>query len=240
MMNKNDYDFTDPYDLARFLKDSKKMTPVRLYLKGAIDETLLSAYEYYGANGSYIVFLEHDEADAFIKNNKNAVSQYRIEQDRRNSAVPMLDTGKLEARIEPGAFIREGAIIKKNAVVMMGAVINLGAIVGEETMIDMGAVLGARAQTGRRCHVGAGAVLAGVLEPPSKKPVVLEDDVLIGANAVILEGVCVGAGAVVAAGSVVTQNVAAGSVVAGSPAKFIKMKDDRTISKTEILDDLRK
>ena len=123
---------------------------------------------------------------------------------------------------------------------MMGAVINLGAVVGEETMIDMGAVLGARAQTGKRCHVGAGAVLAGVLEPPSKSPVILEDDVMIGANAVILEGVKVGKGAVVAAGSVVTKDVAPNSVVAGSPAKLVKMKDEKTLSKTEILDDLRK
>jgi 2,3,4,5-tetrahydropyridine-2-carboxylate N-succinyltransferase len=240
MADKNNYDFTDPYELARFLKDSKKVTPVRLYLKGGIDEAILSPYEYYGANGSYIVFLEHHEAEALVNGHKESIAYFRIEQDRRNSAVPMLDMGKLEARIEPGAFIREGAIIKKNAVVMMGAVINLGAVVGEETMIDMGAVLGARAQTGKRCHVGAGAVLAGVLEPPSKTPVILEDDVLIGANAVVLEGVRIGSGAVVAAGSIVTQDVAAGSVVAGSPAKFIKMKDNKTIAKTEILDDLRK
>ena len=47
-------------------------------------------------------------------------------------------------------------------------------------------------------HVGAGAVLAGVIEPPSASPVVIDDNVLIGANAVILEGVHVGEGAIVA------------------------------------------
>ncbi len=56
---------------------------------------------------------------------------------------------------------------------------------------------------------------------------------LIGANAVVLEGVRVGEGAVVAAGSVVTEDVPAGAVVAGSPAKVIKMKDEKTKSKTE-------
>ena len=50
-------------------------------------------------------------------------------------------------------------------------------------------------------HVGAGAVLAGVIEPPSASPVVIDDNVLIGANAVILEGVHVGEGAIVAAGA---------------------------------------
>ena len=82
-------------------------------------------------------------------------------------------------------------------------------------------------------------MVAGVLEPPSKQPVIIEDEVLIGANAVILEGVKIGKGAVVAAGSVVTEEVPAGVVVAGSPAKVVKDKDEKTEDKTELLDDLR-
>jgi len=89
------------------------------------------------------------------------------------------------------------------------------------------------------CHIGAGAVVAGVIEPPSAKPVVIEDNVLVGANAVILEGVRVGEGAVVAAGAVVTEDVPPRTVVAGVPARVIKTVDDRTRSKTEILKDLR-
>ncbi len=89
------------------------------------------------------------------------------------------------------------------------------------------------------CHIGAGVVLAGVIEPPSAQPVVVEDDVLIGANAVVLEGVRIGKGAVVAAGAVVTEDVPEYSVVAGTPARVIKQVDDKTKSKTEILKDLR-
>jgi 2,3,4,5-tetrahydropyridine-2-carboxylate N-succinyltransferase len=44
---------------------------------------------------------------------------------------------------------------------------------------------------------------------------------------------------VVAAGAVVTENVPAGAVVAGSPAKIVKEKDEKTESKTELLGDLR-
>ena len=66
---------------------------------------------------------------------------------------------------------------------MMGAIINIGAI-GADSMIDMGAVLGGRAIVGKHCHVGAGAVLAGVIEPASTEPVRIDDNVLIGANAV--------------------------------------------------------
>ena len=106
-------------------------------------------------------------------------------------------------------------------------------------MIDMGAVLGGRATVGARCHIGAGTVLAGVVEPASATPVVVEDDVMIGANAVVLEGVRVGERAVVAAGAVCVEDVPAGAVVAGVPARVIKMRDDRTDSKTGLIDALR-
>ncbi|MFJ1776974.1 DapH/DapD/GlmU-related protein [Streptomyces anulatus] len=56
-------------------------------------------------------------------------------------------------------------------------------------------------------------------------PIVIEDDVWIGAAAVITQGVTVGAGAVVAAGAVVTRDVPAGTVVAGVPARVIKKID---------------
>ena len=56
----------------------------------------------------------------------------------------------------------------------------------------------------------------------STTPVVIEDDVWIGANAVILPGVRVGTHSVVAAGAVVTKEVPPHSIVAGIPAKIIK------------------
>jgi 2,3,4,5-tetrahydropyridine-2-carboxylate N-succinyltransferase/tetrahydrodipicolinate N-acetyltransferase len=82
-------------------------------------------------------------------------------------------------------------------------------------------------------------VIAGVIEPPSATPVVIEDDVLVGANAVILEGVRVGKGAIVAAGAVVTKDVPPYSVVAGIPAKMIKQVDEKTREKTKIVEELR-
>ena len=162
-----------------------------------------------------------------------------IENDRRNSAVPLMDIKNVRARIEPGALIRDNVTIGDNAVIMMGAIINIGAVIGEGTMIDMGAVLGGRATVGRNCHIGAGAVLAGVIEPASATPVIIEDGVLVGANAVVIEGVHVGKGAVVAAGAVVISDVPENAVVAGVPAKIIKMKDDKTAGKTALIDALR-
>ena len=162
-----------------------------------------------------------------------------VENDCRNSAIPMLDLKDINARIEPGAIIREKVQIGNNAVIMMGATINIGAVIGDGTMIDMGAILGGRAIVGNNCHIGAGTVLAGVVEPASATPVIIEDNVLIGANAVVIEGCRVGKGSVVAAGAVVIEDVPAGVVVAGCPARIIKEVDDKTSSKTGLEEGLR-
>ena len=92
---------------------------------------------------------------------------------------------------------------------------------------------------GKNCHIGAGAVLAGVIEPPSATPVIVEDGVLVGANAVVLEGVHIGKNAVVAAGAVVTEDVPENAVVAGAPARGLKQRDEKTNSKTAFVDALR-
>lgn len=232
------YDLTNPYEIAKFIKNSTKTTPVKAYIKGAITENS-SDIKFFGQDRSWTLFGESDDIVNFIEDNKNIIEDYVLENDRRNSAIPLLDLKTQNCRIEPGAFIRDKVSLGNNCVIMMGAVINIGAEIGDNSMIDMNAILGARASVGKNVHVGAGAVLAGVLEPPSATPVVVEDNVLIGANAVVLEGVKIGKFAVVAAGSVVTKDVPAYAVVAGSPARIVKERDAQTDKKTELLDDLR-
>ncbi len=232
-------DLTNPYEIAKFIKEVKKSTPVKLYIKGQLNKIDFKNCKVFGDDYTATVIGEYDEVKEILSDNFMVIEDSYLEYDRRNSAIPLLNTNEIPARIEPGAFIRDRVSIGKGAVIMMGAVINIGAEIGEGTMIDMGAIIGARGTIGKNAHIGAGAVIAGVLEPPSKTPVIIEDDVLIGANAVILEGIRVGKGAVVAAGAIVTKDVPAESVVAGSPAKVIKMKDEKTVQKTEILEDLR-
>ena len=220
-------------EIIERIRTAEKKTPVRVFLreKTPLDFPHATVFP---CGESKIVFGDwKDIAHA------GDIDQLVVESDSRNSAIPLLDTKDLKARIEPGAIIRDDVEIGDNAVVMMGAVINIGAVIGAGTMIDMGAVLGGRAIVGKNCHIGAGTVLAGVVEPASAVPVVIEDDVVIGANAVVLEGCRVCKGAVVAAGAVVVSDVAPGAVVAGVPAKVLKTKDGKTADKTALVDALR-
>lgn len=224
-------------EIIRFIQEAPKRTPVKLYIKEKSPLPFENC-QIFGA-GDRVVFGEWADIAPVLAAHGEEVLDLVIECDRRNSAVPLKDIKPVNARIEPGAILREHVEIGDRAVIMMGAILNIGAVVGEGTMIDMGAVLGGRATVGKRCHIGAGAVLAGVVEPASATPVIVEDDVLIGANAVVIEGVRIGRGAVVAAGSVVIHDVAPNAVVAGVPAKLLKMKDEKTQGKTALVDALR-
>ncbi|WP_446898631.1 2,3,4,5-tetrahydropyridine-2,6-dicarboxylate N-acetyltransferase [Clostridium sp. LBM24168] len=237
---EENYDLTNPYEIARYIKESKKSTPVKIYLKGDLSECDLGNLEDYSGSDFHVIFGESDEVENFLKNNKSKIKQYRLEYDRRNSAIPLIDLRDIDARIEPGAIVRDKVKIGKGAVIMMGAVVNIGAEIGDGTMVDMNAVVGARGKLGKNVHLGAGSVVAGVLEPPSKSPCIVEDDVLVGANSVILEGVKIGKGSVIAAGSVVVNDIPENVVAAGSPAKVIKAVDSKTKDKTKLLADLRK
>lgn len=231
----------DAYEIIRFIGDAEKKTPVKVTLKGQLKEiNYPDTIQHFTNCKTGVIFGDWKDVKDFLTENQDKIEDYVVENDGRNSAIPLLDKKEINARIEPGAVIRDQVKIGDQAVIMMGAVINIGAEIGEGTMIDMGAILGGRATVGKNAHVGAGAVLAGVIEPPSADPVVIEDDVLIGANAVVLEGVRVGKGAVVAAGAIVVDDVEPYTVVAGVPARKIKDIDEKTKSKTNIMEELRK
>lgn len=223
-------------EIIKYIAGAEKKTPVEMYTDEKIEDK--NNCTVIGNDGLKLIVGNWEDIKGLIE--KNGLKNYYLKNDRRNSGIPMLDLKGINARIEPGAYIRDRVTIGDRAVIMMGAVINIGAEIGEETMIDMNVVLGGRAKVGKKCHIGAGAVLAGVIEPPSADPVVVEDNVVIGANAVVLEGIRIGKGSVVAAGSVVTENVPEGVVVAGTPAKIVKYVDEKTASKTEIVEELRK
>jgi len=139
-----------------------------------------------------------------------ALSQ--LESAPSGSTAPFLDKSALPIRrfavesgvriVPGGSSVRRGAHLASGVIVMPPAYVNIGAFVGAGTMIDSHALVGSCAQVGARCHVSAAAQIGGVLEPAGARPVILEDDVFVGGNCGVYEGVLVRERAVLAAGVV--------------------------------------
>lgn len=102
-------------------------------------------------------------------------------------------------RAVPGSIVRRGAYVAPN-VVLMPSFVNIGAYVGEGTMVDTWVTIGSCAQIGKNCHISGGVGIGGVLEPLQAAPVIIEDNVFIGARSEVAEGVIVEEGAVLSMG----------------------------------------
>ena len=102
-------------------------------------------------------------------------------------------------RAVPGAVVRRGSFIAKDAV-LMPSFVNIGAYVGEGTMVDTWTTVGSCAQIGKHCHLSGGVGIGGVLEPLQANPVIIEDNCFIGARSEVAEGVIVREGSVVGMG----------------------------------------
>lgn len=110
-------------------------------------------------------------------------------------------------RLVPGgSSIRDGAYVAGGVTCMPPMFINVGAYVDEGTMVDSHALIGSCAQIGKRCHISAAAQIGGVLEPIGALPVIIEDEVLIGGNCGVYEGVLVRRGAVLGSGVILNRS----------------------------------
>lgn len=108
-------------------------------------------------------------------------------------------------RLVPGGSgVRRGAYLGRGVVLMPPCYVNVGARVEDGALIDSHVLVGSCAQVGARVHVSAGAQLGGVLEPAGALPVIVEEDVLVGGQCGLYEGVLVRRGAVLGAGTILT------------------------------------
>src|SRR5262250_5215 len=123
-------------------------------------------------------------------------------------------------RIVPPAAVRFGAYLAPNTV-LMPCSITIGPYAGEGTMVDTWATVGSCAQIGSNVHLSGGVGIGGVLEPPSARPVIIDDGAFIGSRCVVVEGVYVGKEAVLGAGTVITASTPIVDVMQ-QPAKIYK------------------
>jgi 2,3,4,5-tetrahydropyridine-2,6-dicarboxylate N-succinyltransferase len=123
---------------------------------------------------------------------------------RYNDRVPL--TSELDGvRVVPGSIVRWGAYVAPGAV-LMPSFVNIGAYVDTGTMVDTWATVGSCAQIGKNVHMAGGVGIGGVLEPPNARPVVIEDDAFIGSRCMVVNGTRVRAGAVLGAGTILTDS----------------------------------
>ncbi len=106
--------------------------------------------------------------------------------------------------VSPTVSVRDGVFIGKGVTFMPPCYTNIGAYIDEGSMVDSLALVGSCAQIGKNVHLGAGVIIGGVLEPVGAYPVIIEDNVFVGAGSQITEGTIVKTGAVIGAGVTIT------------------------------------
>ncbi len=129
-----------------------------------------------------------------------------------------------------GAVVREHAKLGRNVRLMEHVVISEGAEFGDNIFVGPGVsftagryMTGALEASGQLSRERAAVLEGKCWQGPS---VIVEDDVRIGTNAVILAGVRLAAGCIVAAGAVVSNDVPPGATVAGNPGRILRMPRD--------------
>lgn len=138
-------------------------------------------------------------------------------------------------RVVPGgSSVREGAYVAPGVVCMPPMYINVGAYVDECTMVDSHALVGSCAQVGKRVHISAAAQIGGVLEPINARPVIIEDEVLVGGNCGVYEGTLVRRGAVLGAGVILTRStplfdLVRGEIYRATPEKPLTVPENAVV-----------
>ena len=112
-------------EIIDYIANAEKKTPVKVYVNttGPVD---FGNARVFGGNNSFVVFGDWKDLGPVLEANADRITDCVVENDRRNSAVPLLDMKGIQARIEPGAIIREKVEIGEGAVIMMGAIIKIG------------------------------------------------------------------------------------------------------------------
>ena len=146
------------------------------------------------------------------------------------------------SKLSKSAFIHPLASLRGHQNIILGdkAVINRNTIIwatlktGYNFQLNPGSCIYGNVEIGDNVLIGPNVMIAGgnhgfnstkipiALQEDTSKGIIISNDVWVGANSVILDGVNIGTGCIIAAGSIVTKDVLPYSIVAGNPARFVK------------------
>ncbi|WP_049971541.1 2,3,4,5-tetrahydropyridine-2,6-dicarboxylate N-succinyltransferase [Haladaptatus cibarius] len=125
--------------------------------------------------------------------------------------LPLQETNDLPERgtrnTPDGTVLRRGAHIGSNGIMMSPSFVNIGASVGDGTLVDSCNTVGSCAQIGANVKLGANTLIGGVLEPVESTPVIVEDDVTLGAGCRVTSGFVVGGGSIVGENTLLTPRI---------------------------------
>ena len=127
------------------------------------------------------------------------------------------DLEAARVRVVPTGTVRYGSYIEPG-VVVMPSFVNIGARVASGTMVDTWATVGSCAQIGADVHLSGGVGIGGVLEPAGARPVIVEDGAFLGSRSIVVEGVHIGARAVLGANVVLTASTPIVDVTGDEPS----------------------
>ncbi|EMA07656.1 2,3,4,5-tetrahydropyridine-2,6-dicarboxylate N-succinyltransferase [Haloarcula vallismortis] len=118
------------------------------------------------------------------------------------------DLGERGTRNTPdGTTIRRGAYLGEDCIMMSPSFVNIGAYVGDGTLVDSCDTVGSCAQIGENVKLGANTLIGGVLEPVENAPVIVEDEVSLGAGCRVTSGFVVGEGSIVGENTLLTPRI---------------------------------
>lgn len=130
---------------------------------------------------------------------------------RYHDVLPLRETNDLGDRgtrnTPDGTTIRRGSYVGSDAILMSPCFVNIGAYVDDGTLVDSCDTVGSCAQIGRNVKLGANTLIGGVLEPVEDTPVIVEDEVSIGAGCRITSGFVVGEGSIVGENTLLTPRI---------------------------------
>jgi sugar O-acyltransferase (sialic acid O-acetyltransferase NeuD family) len=131
---------------------------------------------------------------------------------RKRIASLMESKGLISVQIiHPSAIVARNVSLDCGTVVMAGAVINVGTTVGAHAIVNTGCRIDHDCSVGDFAHVSPGATIGGAVE--------VGDLVHLGLGAIVLPGCKIGEGSVVGAGAVVVEDIPAGVIARGIPAR---------------------